>query len=136
MDDPKLICGWFALVRNTIAKYGVAESDIYNFDETGFMMGVISTDMLVTNAGRCSSVKLSRLPGCEWVTVIQGINSQGWMIPPFIIVAGKYHLSTWYDKSTETLPFLHERNLFGINNLDALLYPKQSVPQKRSNQTR
>jgi len=31
--------------------------------------------------------------------VIQGINSQGWTIPPFIIVAGKYHLSTWYNES-------------------------------------
>lgn len=49
-NDPELICGWFALVQNTIAKYGVAESDIYDFDETGFMMGIISTGMVVTNA--------------------------------------------------------------------------------------
>jgi len=72
----------------------VAESDIYNFDETGFMMGIISTGMVVTNADQCSSAKLSQPGGREWVTVIQGINSQGWMIPPFIIVVGKYHLST------------------------------------------
>lgn len=34
--DPEIIRGWFALVRNTIAKYGIQEADIYNFDETGF----------------------------------------------------------------------------------------------------
>jgi len=28
-------------VGDIIAKYGVAEEDIYNFDETGFQMGVI-----------------------------------------------------------------------------------------------
>ncbi|KAK6218604.1 transposase [Colletotrichum tabaci] len=35
----------------------------------------------------------------EWVTVIQGINSQGYSVPPYIIVAGQYHLSTWYTES-------------------------------------
>jgi len=76
-DDPKLNCGWFALVQNTIAKYGVAESDIYNFGETGLMMGIISTGMVVTNVDRCSSANLSQPGGHEWVTVIQGVNSQG-----------------------------------------------------------
>ena len=98
-EDPELICGWFVLVQNTIAKYGVAESDTYNFNETGFMMGIISTGMVVTSADRHSNTKLVQPGGCEWVTVIQGINSQGWTIPPFIIVVGKYHLSTWYINS-------------------------------------
>jgi hypothetical protein len=28
--------------------------------------------------------------------VIQGINTAGWAIPPFLIFAGQYHLSAWY----------------------------------------
>ena len=51
-EDPEIIRGWFALVRNKIAKYGIQEADIYNFDETGFMMGVISTAMVVTSSER------------------------------------------------------------------------------------
>ena len=43
---------WFSLVNNVIAKYGIVESDIYNFDETGFMMGIISTGMVVTSTER------------------------------------------------------------------------------------
>ncbi|KAL2128446.1 hypothetical protein VTI74DRAFT_9184 [Chaetomium olivicolor] len=39
-EDPKVIGEWFALVRNTKAKYGIADDDTYNFDETGFMMGL------------------------------------------------------------------------------------------------
>jgi hypothetical protein len=46
-EDPDIIHGWFALVRNTIAKYGIQEADIYNFDEIGFLMGVISTVLLL-----------------------------------------------------------------------------------------
>jgi len=93
------IRGWFELVRNTSAKYGIAESDIYNFDETGFMMGVIPAATVVTSSdGRIKAKKLQ--PGnWEWFTVIQSVNSQGWTVPPFIIVAGKNHLSSWYQNS-------------------------------------
>jgi hypothetical protein len=36
VEDPEIIGKWFKLVRDTIAKYGVLEEDIFNFDETGF----------------------------------------------------------------------------------------------------
>ena len=93
-EDPEIIRGWFALVRNTISKYGIVDDDIYNFDETGFMMGMISTGMVVISAKRHSKARMAQPGNREWVTVIQGINSQGWEVPPFIIVSGKYHLST------------------------------------------
>lgn len=35
-EDLAIIRDWFHLIRNTIAKYGIIEEDIYNFDETGF----------------------------------------------------------------------------------------------------
>lgn len=34
-EDPKLIGAWFQLVQNMRAKYGVVDSNFYNFDETG-----------------------------------------------------------------------------------------------------
>lgn len=37
--DPEVIRGWFELVHNPIAKYGIENVDIYNFDVTRFMMG-------------------------------------------------------------------------------------------------
>ncbi|KAL2018297.1 hypothetical protein VTK56DRAFT_1001 [Thermocarpiscus australiensis] len=45
-EDPKVIGEWFALVRNTKAKYGIVDDDIYNFDETGFIMGIICADWI------------------------------------------------------------------------------------------
>ena len=44
----RLVC----LVRNTMAKYGIPEAHMYNFDETGFLMGIIATMMVVTSAER------------------------------------------------------------------------------------
>ena len=98
-EDPEVIRGWFNLVRNTIAKYGIQDADIYNFDETGFMMGVISTGMVVTSSDGRAKAKRVQPGNREWVTVIQGVNSQGWTVPPFIIVAGKNHLASWYQNS-------------------------------------
>ena len=51
-EDPELIGAWFRLVENMRAKYGVLDCDFYNFDETGFMMGVICPAMVVTRADR------------------------------------------------------------------------------------
>ncbi|KAM6509943.1 hypothetical protein FALCPG4_19040 [Fusarium falciforme] len=98
-EDPTLIRDWFTLVANTIAKYGIALADIYNFDETGFMMGVIASGMVVTGAERRGNPKLVQPGNREWVTVIQAINAEGWAIQPFIVVAGQYHLASWYRES-------------------------------------
>jgi hypothetical protein len=45
-EDPNLIREWFRLVQNTVAKYGIDQADMFNFDETGFMMGVILPTMI------------------------------------------------------------------------------------------
>ena len=42
-EDPTVIEGWFRLVDNTIKKYGIQIADIYNFDETGFAIGLAGT---------------------------------------------------------------------------------------------
>ena len=51
-EDPELIGAWFKLVNNMKAKYGIANSDFYNFDKTGFIMGVICALMIVTRTSQ------------------------------------------------------------------------------------
>ncbi|RKK11087.1 hypothetical protein BFJ65_g15079 [Fusarium oxysporum f. sp. cepae] len=98
-EDPTIIRDWFRLVKNTIAKYGISLADIYNFDETGFMMGVIASGMVITGVERRGKAKSVQPGNREWVTVIQAINAEGWAIAPFIVVAGQYHLASWYQES-------------------------------------
>ena len=92
-EDPTVIGDWFRLVRNTKDKYGILDDDIYNFDETGFMMGVISTELVVTASDIRNRPKSIQPGNREWVTVIQAVNALGWTIPPFIILAAQYHLA-------------------------------------------
>jgi hypothetical protein len=49
-------------VGDTIAKYGVTEEDIFNFDETGFQMGVISTSKVITSSDRKGRLR-TKQPG-------------------------------------------------------------------------
>ncbi|RYC80880.1 hypothetical protein BFJ63_vAg16228 [Fusarium oxysporum f. sp. narcissi] len=99
-EDPTIIRNWFKLVQNTIAKYGIQSEDIWNFDETGFMMGVISSGMVVTGSERLGRPKSVQPGNREWITVIQAINAEGWVIEPFIIGAGQYHLANWHEEPT------------------------------------
>ncbi|KAK6222045.1 transposase [Colletotrichum tabaci] len=94
-EDPDAYRAWFSLVRNTIAKYGIDDTDIYNFDETGFAMGKMSSEMVVTASERRGKPRGAQQGNQEWVTVIQGIGSCGYSIPPYIIFAGKVHLDSW-----------------------------------------
>jgi hypothetical protein len=50
--DPQVIRDWFRLVENTKAKYGILDVDTYNFDEAGFLMGMISTGAVFTGSER------------------------------------------------------------------------------------
>jgi hypothetical protein len=52
VEDPEIISKWFKLVGDTITKYGVLKEDIFNFDETSFQMGVISTSKVITTSDR------------------------------------------------------------------------------------
>ncbi|EDN92813.1 hypothetical protein SS1G_08678 [Sclerotinia sclerotiorum 1980 UF-70] len=95
-EDPKLIEEWFRLVSNMRAKYGIVDSDFYNFDETGFMMGIICPGMVVTSAERNGKSKAIQSGIREWATAIICGNGEGETIPSFLIVQGQAHLSNWY----------------------------------------
>jgi hypothetical protein len=96
-EDPVLITSWFELVEQTKAKYGILDEDVYNFDEAGFMIGKITTQLVVTGSERRCQPKVFQPGNREWTTVILRINAAGWAILPFLIFAGKYHLSAWYE---------------------------------------
>jgi hypothetical protein len=51
-EDPALIMAWFELVEQTKAKYGICDDNVWNFDEAGFMMGKITTQLVVTGSER------------------------------------------------------------------------------------
>ena len=95
-EDPDILAAWFELVSNMRAKYGIDDADFYNFDETGFMMGVITSAPVVTRSDRVGRRKKVQPGNREWVTAIACVSGDGFAVPPFLVVKGQYHLENWY----------------------------------------
>jgi len=65
-EDSELIKGWFKWFYNTIQNYGILTQDIYNMDETGFQISVISTVKVVCGSETQESHARAIQPGnCE-----------------------------------------------------------------------
>jgi hypothetical protein len=104
-EDPKIIKEWFQLVRDTQLEYGILDDDTYNFDETGFAMGMATagSSKVATTAsvGRATVIQ----PGSrKWTTTVECVDGCGRTIPPFIIIEGKVHLETWYRDNPDLPP--------------------------------
>jgi hypothetical protein len=46
-EDPKIIMEWFNLIQKTILQFGIDPDDVYNFNETGFVMGLTATTKVI-----------------------------------------------------------------------------------------
>ena len=96
-EDPVAIQRWFDLVQATRQKWGIVDDDIYNFDETGFIMGKILSQLVITGLEGYGKKKRIQPGNREWVTVIQGVGASGRRIPPFVIFAGKVLINVWFE---------------------------------------
>ena len=131
-EDPKIIGEWFNLVQKTIIQYGIHPDDIYNFDETGFAMGLTSTARVITRAeyyGRRSCLQ----PGNrEWVTVIECINASGWVLSPCIIFKGKVYIEGWFNDLPDNWRFEVSPNGWTSDEIGLRWLQKLFIPSTSS----
>ena len=98
-EDPHVIEPWFRRIHDTISKYGITSDDTYNFDETGFTLGLITGSgarKAIGSSQNVGRITVTQPGNREWATSIECANAQGWMIPSFLIFVGKVHLRDWY----------------------------------------
>ena len=93
-----MISGWFTLIDKKKAQYSIHDEDVYNFDETGFQMGVIGSMKVVTGLEKRRRPDLIQPGNREWVTIIQSICAASYAILPFIIYKGHVYISAWYEE--------------------------------------
>ena len=93
--DVNLIREWFTRLRAAIDSHGIQPSDIYNFDETGFQIGVGRDQWIITREPRrkiVAGVHTNR----EYVTVVEAISTDGFIIPPLIILSAQQIQYRWF----------------------------------------
>ncbi|KZT62460.1 CENP-B protein [Calocera cornea HHB12733] len=98
------------------AKYSIQDSDLYNFDETGFAMGMIGSSMVVTRSDRIGKPMAFQPGNREWVTAICCISADGHVVPTFICVKGHVQLSSWYWEKHIPEPWLIQPTEKGWTN--------------------
>ncbi|EED24631.1 histone H3, putative [Talaromyces stipitatus ATCC 10500] len=86
---------WFIALELAIQQYKIRPQNLWNFDETGFIVGQGKDEAVVTAYPKTSK-RVSSLSSRESITVIEGINAEGKIIPPLLIPKGKVHLEEWY----------------------------------------
>ena len=91
-----MIRAWFESVRRVVEDNGILAEDIYNFDETGFAMGLISAQKVVTRAEYYGRRSILQPGNREWVTAIEAICADGYSLPPYVIFAGKVYIAGWF----------------------------------------
>jgi hypothetical protein len=98
-EDPRSLRVWFESVRRVVEENGILAEDIYNFDETGFAMGLISAQKVVTRAEYYSRRSILQPGNREWVTAIEAICADGYSLPPCVIFAGKVYIAGWFESN-------------------------------------
>ena len=74
---------------------GIQDEDIYNFDETGFQIGVISGKKVLVP--KDATVAYFTDPeNRELITSVKTLNYSGQKVPLMIIFAGAYHLRRYF----------------------------------------
>jgi len=96
--DPGVILDWFARYQQVCEESGVLEGDRYNFDETGFRIGIGRNQWIVT-MDPDRQAYLGSTTNRELVTSCEAISGDGYALPPMLILPGTLHLQDWTTKT-------------------------------------
>ncbi len=85
---------WFQAVKQIIDENGLTPYDIWNFDESGFRIGVGKDQKVITKYPKRRAY-LPSVTERENVTLIEAISAAGAHIPPYIILKGQVYQAGW-----------------------------------------
>ncbi|KAJ5735363.1 uncharacterized protein N7483_000488 [Penicillium malachiteum] len=131
-EDPKSIQAWFTTVQQVIDKNGIQPEDIYNFDETGFAMGLISTQTVVTRQEYYGRRAILQPGNREWVTAIEAICVDGYSLPPCVIFKGKVAIASWFDNLPKDWRFEVSANGWTTDDIGLRWLEKLFIPSTNS----
>ena len=93
--DPDNLLRHFERFRDVRAKYGIHIIDTYNFDETGFWIGVGRAQQIITR----DTYQRAYIPDPDnrkSLTAIETIGGNGHVLPSMLILSGTQHLEKWF----------------------------------------
>jgi len=100
VHDPEIILNWCQHFQLLCEEKGILKQVIYNFDKTGFRMGVGRDDWILTLNPKWQSY-LPNSTNRELITCCQVISGDGHVLQPVsgVILPGVLHLEDWTTKT-------------------------------------
>jgi hypothetical protein len=87
---------WFSRFHDHFLKYKPDLNDIYNIDETGFVMGESEKVYVIIDRQYKSMGHVLEGAKGKWTTIIECISATGTAIPLYVIFKGKHIQSNWF----------------------------------------
>lgn len=92
--NPHTTKAWFDLLEQVTTEYDIQPENIWGADETGFTMGVGTTERVLGAKGKKNQYR-QRSGVRENVTVMVTIGAGGESIPPLVVFRGQHFLVKW-----------------------------------------
>jgi hypothetical protein len=127
-EDPKSLREWFNKVQSIVDENGIQPEDIYNFDETGFAMGLISAQKVVTRAEYYGRRSILQPGNREWVTAVEAICADGYSLPPCVIFKGQVAIAGWFDNLPKDWRFEVSNNGWTTDEIGLRWLQKLFIP--------
>ncbi|KAJ5521437.1 hypothetical protein N7527_005552 [Penicillium freii] len=81
--------------QRVVTEYGICQQDIYNFDKTGFQIGIGRDQSIITRHPKKKLFNGS-VTNRKSVTVLEAVSADGFAYPPLIILSAKQALLRWF----------------------------------------
>jgi hypothetical protein len=86
--------------QGALLKYGITQDDSFNIDETGFRIGYLGSQLVITHLAT-KAVYLSDLDNREMVSSVECISGSGWAVKSMIIMAGSVLMEKHFDNAID-----------------------------------
>ena len=80
--------------------WSIQDDDCYNFDETGYQIGVTSGGLVIVPVG-ADKVYIDNPDNKELVMSTEYIRASGYHVPPMLIFKGAYHLRKHFENNID-----------------------------------
>ncbi|EKJ78434.1 hypothetical protein FPSE_01391, partial [Fusarium pseudograminearum CS3096] len=101
MSDRANVEEWFTKWTRFVQENDINFSNVWNFDETGFMIGYLMNGIMIWTFIEIDNPILTDAHTTISVTVTESISAKGEIIAPFIIMPGVQIPSRWVDNDLE-----------------------------------
>ena len=99
--QPDNIRAWFEKYITVCQEYNIQPGDQYNFDETGFRIGIRRDKWIITRDPN-RQCYLATSTNRELITLCETISDDGAVLPPMVIIPGRIHQEACY--TTTSIP--------------------------------